>query len=71
MDRVELEPESGKLDAFWIRSDGIFSHDVRIPAEWVDRADESGVYLAASKEEIESRLGAQSRGLIGGRRESS
>jgi uncharacterized protein YrrD len=71
VDRVELEPETGKLDAFWIRSEGIFSHDVRIPVEWVDRADESGVYLAATKEEIESRLGAQSRGLIGGAREPS
>jgi sporulation protein YlmC with PRC-barrel domain len=65
VDRVELDPQTGKLDAFWIRADGIFGHDIRIPVEWVDRADESGVYVRASKHEIESQLGPQSRGLRG------
>jgi uncharacterized protein YrrD len=63
VDRVELDSQTGKLDAFWIRADGIFGHDIHIPVEWVERADESGVYLRATKREIESRLGPQSRGL--------
>jgi sporulation protein YlmC with PRC-barrel domain len=65
VDRVELDPQTGKLDAFWIRAAGIFGHAIRIPVEWIDRADESGVYVHASKQEIASRLGPQSRGLGG------
>ena len=61
--QVELDPQTGELDAFWIRADGIFGHDVRVPAEWVERADESGVYVKASRLDIETRLGPQSRGL--------
>jgi len=61
---IELDPLTGELDAFWIRADGIFGHDVRIPAEWVERADDSGVYVNASRSDIEKRLGPQSRGLL-------
>jgi len=61
--QVELDPQTGELDAFWIRADGIFGHDVRVPAEWVERADESGVYVKASRLDSETRLGPQSRGL--------
>jgi len=63
VDQVELDPLSGELDVFWIRADGIFGHDVRVPAEWVERADDSGVYVKASRWDIETRLGPQSRGL--------
>ena len=63
VDQVELDPVTGELDAFWIRADGIFGHDIRIPAEWIERADESGVYVKASKVDIETRLGPQSRAL--------
>ncbi len=63
VDRVELDPQTGKLDAFWVRAAGIFGHEIRIPVEWAERADASGVYIHASKQEIESRLGRQSRGL--------
>ncbi|MBV9359471.1 MAG: PRC-barrel domain-containing protein [Chloroflexi bacterium] len=69
VDRVELDAPTGRLDAFWIRAAGIFGHEIRIPVEWVDRADESGVYVHASKQEIESQLGPPSRGP--GDRESS
>jgi sporulation protein YlmC with PRC-barrel domain len=61
---IELDPLTGELDAFWIRADRIFGHDVRIPAEWVERADDSGVYVNASRSDIEKRLGPQSRGLL-------
>ena len=63
VDQVELDPVTGELDAFWIRADGIFGHDIRIPAEWIERADESGVYVKASKVDIETRLAPQSRAL--------
>ena len=63
VDQVELDPVTGELDAFWIRADGIFGHEIRIPAEWIERADESGVYVKASKVDIETRLGPQSRAL--------
>src|SRR5438270_7921550 len=64
VEQVEVDPITGELDAFWLRADGIFGHDMRIPAEWVERADESGVYLKASRNEVEMRLGAQSRGVL-------
>jgi sporulation protein YlmC with PRC-barrel domain len=67
VDQVQLDPVTGALDAFWIRSNGIFSHDIRVPAEWVVRADESGVTLNASKRDIQTHLGPQSRALAGGR----
>jgi uncharacterized protein YrrD len=63
VDQVELDPITGELEAFWIRADGLFGHDIRVPAQWVDRVDESGVYLKASKVEIETGLGPQSRAL--------
>jgi uncharacterized protein YrrD len=63
VDQVELDPITGELDAFWIRADGVFGHDIRIPVEWVERVDGSGVYVKASKSEIEARLGPQSRAL--------
>jgi uncharacterized protein YrrD len=63
VDDVELDPVTGELDAFWIRADGLFAHDVRVPVEWVERVDESGVYVKASKVEIETGLGPQSRAL--------
>jgi uncharacterized protein YrrD len=64
VDRIELDPVTGGLDAFWIRADGVFGHDVRIPAEWVERADASGVVVVkASKADLETRLGSQSRAL--------
>jgi len=63
VEQVEVNPITGELDAFWVRADGIFTHDIRIPVEWIERADESGVYVKASKDDVEQRLGAQSRAL--------
>jgi uncharacterized protein YrrD len=64
VEQVEVDPITGELEAFWIRADGIFRHDIRIPAEWIERADESGVYVKASKDDVERRLGAQSRAFL-------
>jgi sporulation protein YlmC with PRC-barrel domain len=63
VEEIELDPITGELDAFWVRGGGILAHDIRIPAEWVERADESGIYVAASKLDIETGLGPQSRAL--------
>jgi len=63
VEEIELDPITGELDAFWVRGGGIFAHDMRIPAEWVERADESAVYVAATKVDIETGLGPQSRAL--------
>ena len=66
VDEVELDANSGRVDAFWVKSGGLFSHDMRIPAEWVEGLDEEGVRLAASRDEVESRLGPESRGRARG-----
>src|SRR3979411_2051111 len=29
VDEIELEPDTGELDAFWVRADGLFAYDVR------------------------------------------
>ena len=63
VEEIELDPVTGELDAFWVRAGGIFAHDMRIPAQWVERADESGVYVDATKLDIETGLGPQSRAL--------
>jgi sporulation protein YlmC with PRC-barrel domain len=57
VDEVELDGTTGELDAFWIREGGVFAHDIRIPVEWIEGADESGISLAASKVDIETGLG--------------
>lgn len=61
VDRVELVEGTGRVDAFWVRSGGLFGHDLRIPAEWVEGVEEAGVILAATREEVEARLGPESR----------
>ena len=61
VDRVELDERTDRLDAFWVKAGTIFSHDLRIPVEWVVRLDEAGLRLAATRDQIESRLGAESR----------
>src|SRR3981081_1899558 len=63
VEEIELDPITGELDAFWVRAGGIFAHDMRIPAQWVERADESGVHVDATKLDIETGLGPQSRAL--------
>jgi len=63
VEQIEVDPITGELHAFWIRAIGIFGDDIRIPAEWIERADESGVYVKASKEDVERQFGAQSRAL--------
>jgi sporulation protein YlmC with PRC-barrel domain len=55
VDEVELD-EFGELDAFWVRAGGVFAYDVRIPVEWIARADEAGIYLHGSRADIEAQL---------------
>jgi sporulation protein YlmC with PRC-barrel domain len=55
VDEIELD-EFGELDAFWVRANGIFAYDVRIPAEWIARADESGIYVHGGRADIEAQL---------------
>ena len=64
VERVELDAQSGRLDAFWIDSGGIFSHSLRIPAEWVEGIDSEGVHLAAARDDLEARLGAESQARL-------
>ena len=61
VDRVELIGDSGRVDAFWVKTGGLLGHDLRIPAEWVEGVGEDGVSLVASRDEIESWLAADSR----------
>jgi uncharacterized protein YrrD len=64
VDRVEFDAQTDRIDAFWVKAGTIFSHDLRIPVEWVTRADESGLQLSATRDQIESRLGAESRSRV-------
>jgi uncharacterized protein YrrD len=65
VDRVETEGETGRLDAFWVSSGGVLPHDLRIPAEWIEAVDKEGVQIAASRDQIESQLGPESRARTG------
>jgi nucleotide-binding universal stress UspA family protein/sporulation protein YlmC with PRC-barrel domain len=66
VDRVELEPASGQLDALWLRGEGIFAHDMRIPAEWVKRDDPQPILrVAATRADIDTYLGHESRARLG------
>jgi sporulation protein YlmC with PRC-barrel domain len=61
VDEVEFEPDTGELDAFWVRAGRIFAYDVRIPVEWIERIDDSGVHVAGSRIDIETGLGPLSQ----------
>jgi nucleotide-binding universal stress UspA family protein/sporulation protein YlmC with PRC-barrel domain len=66
VDRIELEPDTGRLDALWVRAGRVFPHDIRIPAEWVrPGADEGGLEVAGSRADIEAYLGHESRARLG------
>jgi nucleotide-binding universal stress UspA family protein len=52
---VESDPETRSLRAFWVRADGIFSRETRIPAEWVQHSDEQGnLRVARNLADVES-----------------
>jgi nucleotide-binding universal stress UspA family protein len=61
VDRIEVD-RYGQIEAFWLRTRGIFATDMRIPAEWVERDDrKQGLRVRANRAEIESYLGYESR----------
>lgn len=62
VDQVEIDATSGQVEAFWVGSGGVFGHDLRIPAEWVEGLGEDGVSLAASRADVEGRLSPESQG---------
>ena len=62
VDRVELDPTTGRLAALWVRADGIFAHDMRIPAEWLAK-----LWWRDRIEERADRLAVQGQHRIGGR----
>jgi len=60
VDRVDID-RTGQLDAFWVRADGIFATDMRIPVEWVHETDAQGNLLVdATRADIETYLGHES-----------
>jgi sporulation protein YlmC with PRC-barrel domain len=65
---VELDAETGELDAFWVRAGHIFRHDMRIPAEWIERVDDAGIHVAGTKLDIEAGLGPSSDAMRVGQR---
>jgi hypothetical protein len=61
VDRIEVD-QTGTIEAFWVRADGIFATDMRIPAAWVERDDrEHQLRVRASGADIETYLGYESR----------
>jgi len=64
VDRIEVD-RTGKIEAFWVRTEAIFATDMRIPAEWVERDDrEHQLRVRASRADIESYLGYESRSRL-------
>ena len=61
VERVELEGRTGRVDAFWVRPSETFPDGVRIPVEWVADVGEQCIQVAATRAEIESGLGEESR----------
>jgi nucleotide-binding universal stress UspA family protein len=48
--------------AFWVRADGLFPTDMRIPVEWIQETDVQGnLRIDATKADIETYLGHESR----------
>jgi hypothetical protein len=65
VDRIELDPSTGRLDAVWVRAGRIFAHDVRIPAEWIRPGrDQDSLGVAGSRGDIEAYLGHESRARL-------
>ena len=45
--------QTGTLTAFWIRPDGVFKQDIRIPAEWLNYAyDERELRMSGSLADV-------------------
>jgi sporulation protein YlmC with PRC-barrel domain len=61
VEEVEIDPRTGQVDAFWIKTGGLGSHDLRVPAEWVDTVGEQGIRLVASRDELGTQLGPESQ----------
>jgi nucleotide-binding universal stress UspA family protein len=65
VDRVEFD-RMGVLEAVWVRADGVFPTDMRIPAEWVHRGpDQDSIQVNARRADIEAYLGHESRSRLG------
>jgi PRC-barrel domain len=65
VDRVEVD-RTGQIEAFWVRGDGLFATDMRIPIEWIQQTDVQGnLRIDATKADIETHLGHESRVRLG------
>ncbi len=52
----------GRLVAFWVRTDGVFATNLRVPSEWVRQTDvDGGLLVAGTRADIEAYLGHESR----------
>jgi uncharacterized protein YrrD len=61
VDEVEVDARTGRVDAFWVKSGGFISNDLRVPAEWVESVGEDGILLFATRDELDRQLGHESR----------
>jgi nucleotide-binding universal stress UspA family protein/sporulation protein YlmC with PRC-barrel domain len=65
VDRIELDPSTARLEAFWVRAGRIFTHDMRIPAEWIrPGGDQNCLRVVGSRGEIDAYLGHESRARL-------
>jgi nucleotide-binding universal stress UspA family protein len=61
VDRVEVD-RSGQIEGFWVRGNGLFPTDMRIPIEWIQETDVQGnLRLDATRADIETYLGHENR----------
>ena len=59
--RIEVD-QMGRLLAFWVRTDGVFAKNLRVPCEWLRHVDVDGnLLVAGTRADIEAHLGYESR----------
>ena len=61
VDRIELDPASGRLEALWVRALGVFAQDMRIPAEGVQQpGPNADLWVPISCADLKGPLGPAS-----------
>jgi sporulation protein YlmC with PRC-barrel domain len=56
IDDVALDLQTGELTGLWVRPTAPFSSELRVPAEWIERASDDAVFVAGTKADVAERL---------------
>ena len=56
--QVDFDPETGRLSAVWVRTDGLLRAPMRVPAAWFDTTDAHGdVHIGGARSYIAAYIG--------------